>query len=341
MPISLKLVRKIAVFENVRRDGIIPYRPLVGERSVVCRAERRLMAVLDRDSLDVVHRYDSPEMFPLHWLGPERLLMGGASVGVWDTTEERYVWRADQGGGSFPWRDRLVTFASDSELEIRRMTGEIERSLNLGIPATGYGTPCGDFYVFPTPDDQLHTCDPIRAVRMTDGSVQWSRNLLAEFRQRRPAVDPWPVAVITRASMPDRCIITREGIMAACSLADGAILWMVDVAVPYYWPLVVDGRIPVLCSGRFTVTDEATGALLVDRRHPELSEMFREKRGSILGDLVVFTSESTHLAAFDLRTGDLVYVKKHNNVGFWGTAVADGRLLAAGTDGNLWVYEAT
>jgi outer membrane protein assembly factor BamB len=116
---------------------------------------------------------------------------------------------------------------------------------------------------------------------------------------------------------------------------------MVDVAVPYYWPLVVDGRIPVLCSGRFTVTDEATGALLVDRRHPELSEMFREKRGSILGDLVVFTSESTHLAAFDLRTGDLVYVKKHNNVGFWGTAVADGRLLAAGTDGNLWVYEAT
>jgi hypothetical protein len=40
------------------------------------------------------------------------------------------------------------------------------------------------------------------------------------------------------------------------------------------------------------------------------------------------------------RTGDLVYVKEHKKVGFWGTAVADGRLLAAGTDGNLWVYEA-
>ena len=44
--------------------------------------------------------------------------------------------------------------------------------------------------------------------------------------------------------------------------------------------------------------------------------------------------------AFDLRTGDLVYVKEHKRVGFWGTAVADGRLLAAATDGTLWVYEA-
>jgi hypothetical protein len=115
---------------------------------------------------------------------------------------------------------------------------------------------------------------------------------------------------------------------------------MVDVAVPYYWPLVVDGRIPVLCRGRFTVTDETTGAMLVDRRHPELSEMFQEWPGSVLGDLAIFPSQSTHLAALDLRTGDLVYVKQHKRVAFWGTAVADGRLLAAGTDGNLWVYEA-
>jgi hypothetical protein len=175
---------------------------------------------------------------------------------------------------------------------------------------------------------------------MADGSVQWSRNLLAEMYERRPPDDPKPVAIIARASMPDRCIITRDQIMAGCSLADGAILWMVDVLVPYYWPLIVDRRIPVLHGERFTVTDEATGALLVDRRHPELSGVFREKRGSILGELAVFTSESTHLAAFDLRTGDLVYVKHHERVGFWGTAVADGRLLAAGTDGNLWVYGA-
>lgn len=340
MSLSLELVTKVAVFENVRREGMMPQAPIVGERWIVCRADRRLMAVLDRKSLEVVHRYDDPEVLPVAWLGPDRLLMGGPrTVGVWDIAEQRLVWRDDR-RGAFPWRDSVVTWASDTEFEIRRATGEIERAHDLGTRGRGYGAPCGDLFVFSTPDNQLHTCDPIRAVQLVDGEVRWTRNMLAEINARRPSDDPYPPAIFTPTSTPDRCIVTRDRSMAACSLSDGAILWTVDVLVPYHWPLVEEGRIPVLCGDRFTVTDEATGEMLVDRRHSELNGIFRERRGSIVGGLVVFGSESTHLAAFDLGTGDLVFVKKHKTVGFWGSAVADGRLLAAGTDGKLWVYKA-
>jgi hypothetical protein len=343
MALSLKLVRNIAVFEKIRREGMMPQPPLVGERSIVCGADRRLMALLDRESLNVVARYDLAEVYPLRWLGPERLLMSGPrTVGVWDTSEAHLVWRADRGGGTFPWRDKLVTWASDRVLEIRSVTGEVERSLDLGITASGYATPCGDLLVQKTPkiDDPGRAGDPIRAVQIADGRVHWTRNLLEEINERRPASKPWPAMAVTQGSMPDRFVVTREQTMACCSLADGAILWTADVGVEYYWPLIQDGRIPVLNLGRFTVIDEATGAILVDRQHPELKGMYREKRGSILGDLVVFVSESGHVAAFDLRTGDLVYAKEHKRVAFWGTAVADGRVLASGTDGNLWVYEA-
>jgi hypothetical protein len=337
---SLRLIEKIAVFDKAQREQATPLSPLVGERWVACCAwglEQSLMALLDRETLTLATRHDL-DFVPLRWLGPERLLMTEqGTVGVWDTIENRPLWRADQGGGVYLWRDRLVTWASERTLEIRGVTGEVERSLEVEIPVVdGYAKPCGDLVVCQTPE----TGDPVYAVRLEDGRVQWSRDLLAEMNERRLESDPKTGAAITAGSLSDRFIATRDQTMAGCSLTDGALLWTADVLVPYYWPLVADGRIPVLNLGRFTVTDEATGVILVDRQHPQLESMYREKPGSILGDLVVFVSESGHVAAFDLRTGDLVSVQQHKRVAFWGTAVADGRVLASGTDGNLWVYEA-
>jgi hypothetical protein len=72
-----------------------------------------------------------------------------------------------------------------------------------------------------------------------------------------------------------------------------------------------------------------------------LSEPYHEKSGSILGNLAVFVSESGHVAAFDLHTGDLVFFERYPRVAFWGSAAADGRLLVSATDGNLWVFEGT
>ncbi len=68
--------------------------------------------------------------------------------------------------------------------------------------------------------------------------------------------------------------------------------------------------------------------------------MYHVKRGSIISDQVAFVSESGHVAVFDLKDGDLVLLEHHERLAFWGTAVADGRLLVSGSDGKLWVYEA-
>ena len=140
-------------------------------------------------------------------------------------------------------------------------------------------------------------------------------------------------------STADRFVATRGSATFGCSLEDGRILWKADASVPYYWPLVDDGRIPVLNWKRLVVIDEATGELRCDRMHPQLQEMYRAKRGSIIGSQVVFVSESGHVAGFHIESGDLVFLEHHRGVEFWGSAVADGQLLVSGSDGNLWVYE--
>lgn len=127
--------------------------------------------------------------------------------------------------------------------------------------------------------------------------------------------------------------------MLGCSFEDGRILWKAAVNVPYYWPLVENGAIYVLDWKRFVVIDEATGALRCDRSYPQLQGMYDVKRGSLIGGLVVFVGQSGHVAGFDVTSGELVFLEHHPNVEFWGSAVADGRLLVSGTDGNLWVYE--
>ena len=89
---------------------------------------------------------------------------------------------------------------------------------------------------------------------------------------------------------------------------------------------------------RFVVIDETTGETLCERQH-DLSGLYRESPGAVGGDLVAYSSESGHVVVFDRNDGDLVLRQRHEHVAFWGTAVADGRVLVSGSDGNLWVYE--
>jgi hypothetical protein len=334
---SLEFVRKVPVFGKPKRGGYLPWPPLVGERSVVV-ADDDNMTLLDRQTLSVVSRHKMPLYRPVCWTGPDHLVLTGDDVaGVWDQTRQDFVWRRENVSGGYHWRDELVVWASESSLDVLHLaTGELERSIDVGADAGGYSTFCCDYLVSKTPD----VGDPIRAVGLAEGRIVWKRDVLAAMAEQRPDSQPEQRPAIGRASMSDRCVVTRDGITAACSLADGAVLWTADVFVPYYFPLAERGLIPVLSAPRFTVIDEASGAILCDRQHPTLKFMYREKSGSLLGNLAVFASESGHVAAFHLQTGDLVYTKHHERVGFWGTAVADGRLLAVATDGNLWIYEA-
>jgi hypothetical protein len=89
MPVSLKLVSKIAVFER----GASPWPPLVGERWVVASSDQPRMTLLDRERLTVVSQHDMPEAGPVRWIGPEQLLMVGRFAGVWDATQQDWRWR--------------------------------------------------------------------------------------------------------------------------------------------------------------------------------------------------------------------------------------------------------
>ena len=151
---------------------------------------------------------------------------------------------------------------------------------------------------------------PVRAVRLDTGVVVWDIDLLKAL-DRAHGTDASGTLVVRPGSMPDRFVATRGGATLACSLKDGGLLWMADVRVPDpLWPLVEGGRIPVYSDldTRFVLIDEATGELVCDRRYPELRPMFRVKRGSIMGDLAIFVSESGHVAAFRLGNGDLVFL---------------------------------
>jgi hypothetical protein len=335
MSASLKLATKIAVFER----GAMPWPPLVGERWIVASSDQPRMTLLDRERLTVVSQHDMPEAGPVQWIGPEQLLMVGRFAGVWDATQQDWCWRKDSqaGLGAWVWRDYVETWESASQLALRRATGEIERVIDFGADVMGSHRNCGDVIVYRTPK----TGDPVHGFSVADGRIAWRRDLHAELNERCPGHQSTEKVSITPGSLPEVFVATRGRLVAGCSLSDGAIRWTAsDVSVPYSWPLIERERIPIWNGSRFTVIDEATGTILVDRQHPELQGVFHEKSGSILGDLVVFVSESGHVVAFDLQNGDLRFNKQHKKVAFWGTAVADGRVLASGTDGNIWVYEA-
>ena len=112
---------------------------------------------------------------------------------------------------------------------------------------------------------------------------------------------------------------------------------MADVRVPYYFPLVVEGRIPILALERFVVIDEATGLFISDSKHQALRSMTFRGKGACYGNRVAFVSESGHIALLDVKDGTLLWSEQYA-VKFYDSAVADDELLVTASDGRLWVF---
>jgi len=69
--------------------------------------------------------------------------------------------------------------------------------------------------------------------------------------------------------------------------------------------------------------------------------MIHQQTGSMWGaSRVVFTSESGHIAAFDLESGELIALERTNST-LWGSTIVDNRLLVPSAMGELLVYEMT
>jgi outer membrane protein assembly factor BamB len=307
---------------------------------VAIGANENVLAILDRRDLSLVVQAKVSDLVPACWATPDRLVLEGLAcgAGVWQLDKQRLLWHEEDGVGAQLWQQTVATWQSESALEFRTLDkGKVERTVDVGFPARSYDTRCQDMLIC-----DIEAGDSIRAVALADGRIVWQRPLVAELHAKRHNPDfSDPLLAVTSGSIPGHFIATYGDATYGCSLKDGSIRWSADVFVPYYRPLVENGLVPVLSAAntRVVIIDERTGALRCDRQHLELRGVYDQKSGSILGQLVVFVSESGHIAAFDLQTGDLVSLEHHKDIAFWGSAVADGRLLVSATDGNLWVFE--
>jgi hypothetical protein len=208
--------------------------------------------------------------------------------------------------------------------------GEIE----VGGPTIEFATVCGELVLCTQEDGRR-----VRAVSLSQRRVAWARDLVGEVDSRSGVQWPNRAIAFVAGSVADAFIVTRGQSTLRCASEDGSVLWQVAVCVPYYWPLVGRGLIPVLSNDRFVVIDELSGRVRVDRKHPELVSMHYVRPGSLWGeDAVAFVSETGHVALLSLVNGDLLSWGQYD-VAFVATAVADGRLFVSGADGNLWIFE--
>jgi hypothetical protein len=89
---------------------------------------------------------------------------------------------------------------------------------------------------------------------------------------------------------------------------------------------------------RFMIVDEETGDVECERVYKPLARMWNERSGVILDDMVVFVSESGHVAAFDIYNGDLLFLESYNVAFSFLTALDADRLVATANDGHLWIF---
>jgi outer membrane protein assembly factor BamB len=340
--LSLRVAAKVDVFGNKRKRRSVIQRAPVITNSHIYLNDRRIepssggeVVCLDRNTLAISWRVASDHWAPIAMCGPQALLVQDDfefRTGLLDTVDRRIVWQRE--GWGRLWRGHLVIDTASGFDIVDPETGRALESVIAEISPAVLGD---DIFIGHVRDRHGH----IMAYGAESRRPLWERNLAHEIQSEFGVDHPEPVNIFA-GSLPDRFLATSgAGFVMACSREDGRILWKTDVHVPYHVPLVFEARIPILAgiaANRFVVIDEATGEVPVESR-PDIGLVVHQQRGSIFKNRVVFTSESGHIAMFDLESGSLLWREEYP-VTFWGSAVAHERLLVPAADGNLWVFEA-
>lgn len=326
-----------------KSDGL-PSDLVITDDSITLITEGQL-AVLDRHSLEKRVSARIGDYAPCWWHGDLLVLASMGKVSVWDRQRRRMVWKTKTWPTILPWRNYALTISEqdpqDRKLEVRQVeTGEVVRTTPLGAHEVNSETLCGnDLLIL----DTMRGGDPVRMINLAEGRLVWERNLTQEMRSIIGEDKPygWALGVVA-GSRPGSFVVTCGRNIFGCSLEDGHILWRVDAYVPYAWPIVEGGLIPVLArqsafADRFMVIDEATGKVRSDRTYAELANVTHPRPGCIWGDKVVFVADSGHIATFSLADGALVSLL-HYKTSFRRAVILDDRLLAAADDGNIWVF---
>jgi len=124
----------------------------------------------------------------------------------------------------------------------------------------------------------------------------------------------------------------------AYSTEQGTELWRMPIHVSYGWPTVADGRVSILQGDRFVVLDEHSGAIVVDRRLPELNAASQCRQPLLVRGRLIFPHESGTLAVIAADTGELLHLYE-SKTPLWRAVEVDG-LVAVGTaTGSLLVFD--
>ena len=291
------------------------------------------LACLGRVDLAVewIERIDGFD--PVAVFGDVIVLGGEAEIRGFSLSERRVLWHC----AAEAWRPGTggpMIREESSWVEVDPRTGRSRRRLRLpGMPALFEGdlilcaseSAIGEFASFDA----------------REGRTLWARDLLMDAQIEGGGLE------VCNGTTPGQFVATNHtaGQTMAFSLENGELLWKVGVSVPYYRPLVANGRIPILTlslrGNDYVLLDERTGGVLVNRHEEGLAGMIHQQTGSMWGaSRVVFTSESGHIAAFDLESGELIALERTNST-LWGSTIVDNRLLVPSAMGELLVYEMT
>jgi outer membrane protein assembly factor BamB len=260
------------------------------------------------------------------WCDAEHLLLHlNRGAGVWSLASKRIVWRAPGQGAA--WGGQMLTLGNDGTLEIRVIhSGSVARSRQLVFEKMQAIHTVGDVLM-------VDTGGTLVGVSLPAAEPKWTVLLDKEFP--RPDSSRPVYAKVFEGSMGHAVVKYDAGLMRI-DLETAVTRWKTTVPTDHL-PVVSAGRIGFLSHGDLLVLDEATGEPLATAR--KAVETLWESRPCAHGDWMVVVDERGHIVTVALSDGKVLGIQKEKGVGFGDCVSVDGRLLVAGEDGALWVYE--
>ncbi len=342
--LSLRRAKKIECYKALnRRRGIWQNDPVIGTRFIYAsqraggappKAGQGEVVALERAALTPEWQVTTDGLRANSELDESTLCVADTRrVGALDVPSNRLLWTMTRPIGGHRWLDGLLVFEHDRQtLVIVDIHTGAKQEVFSSPEEISFSSLCENWLVYNFWKNGGHH----RALDLRTMTITWERDLLSEVHLAH-GVETTTV-VVRPGSLTGSLVMTAGVSTLGCSLATGEILWKADVFCPYYWPLVANGRIPILTFEEFVVLDEATGAVLCRRQHG-LAHVWHARPGSLVSDDVFGTvTEEGHVMLFDMNTAELLSWAQHS-VSFHGTAAADGRFFIVGSDGKLWVYE--
>jgi len=355
------MLREIVAF-RVARGPVVLQTPVLTDTSIFTGEGGEFLARLDKRN--------GTQIWRKRMSGHIRSAQANKVLVYVGDTHETQLWNED---GKTLWKRPGMGLANDhlflnEEGRLRTIdvaTGQVVSEFEC---APGRPTLMHDGILLLTSPDG--TIDPVQAVDLASRNGVWQKHLISDIKERYG--DSCSRGLAFMASCPGQFVAKSVEHLVGVSLADGRLLWGLEISMPYRAPMVEKGRMYVwsapstptstrvtfdLDSGRITrersepaasenrlvIVDEATGRIVVDRPLGPYGAVFKRVQeafgGTICRNHVVFTAKSGLMAAFRLTDGELVWWHEHRDQLF-SPVFEDSRLYVPCADGTLVVFEA-